>query len=131
MAQFASAFGQRRQHRVSMGNGFIAGQVQSANQMLRGLNGLFFHPKILARCQSSFRARPIHAKSEAFSCSFSPSFTAFSASYLLYSRPVCREALPVPCAEIQLLRNAYYWVRRIVMSARSTFIHLAAKAGIL
>jgi hypothetical protein len=91
-----------------MGNGFIARQVQSAGQVLRGLNGLFFHGKILARCLSSPRAPPIRAKSAAFCSSFSPSFTAFAASYLLYSRPVFREALPVPRAEIQPLRDAYY-----------------------
>src|SRR5260370_38317682 len=34
--------------------------------MLRGLNGFFFHAKILARCLSSFRAPPIHAKSTGF-----------------------------------------------------------------
>src|SRR5260370_15504280 len=49
-----------------MGNGFVAGQVQPAGQMLRGLNGFFFHAKILARCLSRFRAPPIHAKSTGF-----------------------------------------------------------------
>src|SRR5258706_16474385 len=46
-------------------------------------------------------------------------------------RRVGGEPLPVLCAEIPGPGEAYYWVRRIVMSARSTFFHLAAKAGIL
>src|SRR2546429_2916769 len=50
---------------------------------------------------------------------------------LLYPRPVFCEARPAPRAEIPWHCNAYYQVRRIVMSARSTFIHLAGKAGIL
>src|SRR6266851_10189223 len=48
----------------------------------------------------------------------------------VHSASFCR-ALPVPRAEMPRLRGAYYQVRRIVVSARSTFIHLAAKAGIL
>ncbi len=43
MPQFAGAPGQRGEHRVSMGNGLIARQVQSSGQVLRGLNGFFFH----------------------------------------------------------------------------------------
>src|SRR5258706_12012795 len=46
-------------------------------------------------------------------------------------RRVGGEPLPVLCAEIPGPGEAYYWVRRIVMSARSTFFLLAAKAGIL
>jgi len=38
---------------------------------------------------------------------------------------------PVPRGEISGVRNAYYQVRRIVMSARSTFLHFATQAGIL
>src|SRR5258708_27859961 len=48
----------------------------------------------------------------------------------VHSASFCR-ALPVPRAEMPRLRGAYYQVRRIVMSPRSTFLHLAAKAGIL
>jgi hypothetical protein len=35
--------------------GFVARQVQASGQVLRGLNDLFFHAKILARRQSSSR----------------------------------------------------------------------------
>ncbi len=62
MPQLAGALGQRREHSVSMGDGFVAGQVQSTRQILRRLDGLFFHAKILARWLTSFRAPPIHAK---------------------------------------------------------------------
>ncbi len=69
-----------------MGNGFIARQVQSAGELLRGSDGLLFHAKILARGLSSFRAPAIHAKSSAFSrTSLTPCTPGqFFAGYSLY-----------------------------------------------
>src|SRR5258708_26664543 len=49
MPQFAGAFGQCREHGVTVGNGFVARQVQSAGQVLGALNGFFFHDEILTR----------------------------------------------------------------------------------
>ena len=89
-----------------MGDGFIAGQVQSADQVLRGLNGLFFHGKILARCLLSFRVPLVPAKSAASFLS-SSAFSPLLLSLFLYYRPVFHEALPVPQAEVARLRDAY------------------------
>ena len=49
MPQFAGSFGQRREHRIAMGDGLVAGQVQSAGQVFCWLDGLFFHAEILTR----------------------------------------------------------------------------------
>jgi hypothetical protein len=87
MPQFAGAFGQRRKHRVAMGNGFIARQVQSAGQEFRWLNGLFFHSRILAREVCLSRKLPPQLKSGAFLLYF---LNLIYLLYFLYSRPVFR-----------------------------------------
>ncbi len=49
MPQFTGPLGQRREHGVSVGNGFIARQAQPAGQVLCWLDGLLFHDEILTR----------------------------------------------------------------------------------
>src|SRR5690349_21799107 len=64
---------------------------------------------------------------------------AFSVSIFKYQIPRCDTVRPdsfwqarhVQLTEIHEPRAAYYGLRRIVMSARSTLIYFAGKAGIL
>src|SRR5580692_5144089 len=47
MTQLARAFGQPCQHRVTVRYGLVSRQLQPTGQVLRRLNGLFFHAPIL------------------------------------------------------------------------------------
>ena len=48
MRDLACAFGQRRKHRVTMRNGFIAGNFEGTADRARRTNDLFCHVGILA-----------------------------------------------------------------------------------
>jgi hypothetical protein len=77
-----------------MGNGLIARQVQSAGQVLRGLNGFFFHDE-------DFSTLTIFVSRSANSRQNYRVFLYFLCRpWILYSRPVFREARPVPRAEM-------------------------------
>src|SRR6266550_2757720 len=94
MPQFAGALGQRCEHCVSMGNGLIAWQVQAAGQVLRGLNGLFFHDEILAR-----GVTPVRIPRSATKFPFSAFGPVLPASFY--------RTLPVPRKNWHLIRRTF------------------------
>jgi hypothetical protein len=49
VAQLAGPFGEGRQHRIAMRYGFISRHLNGAVQILRRLDGLLLHAKILSR----------------------------------------------------------------------------------
>ena len=100
MPQFAGALGQSGEHRVSMGNRLIARKVQSTGQVLRGLDGFFFHGEDFSML-ATFVLRS--ANSHQICSVFLYLLYFLYVIYLpciLYSWPVFQEARPVPRTEM-------------------------------
>src|ERR1700676_4379802 len=121
MAEFAGALGDGGNHRIAVGNGFVAGRLYAAGELLCGLDGGFFHSAILAwRLQdknfTTAGTGCTEFRAEGRTCPFVQFFAA-----------------QLRCRACNLFRSAYVLssAGETLMFARGTVVQIAAKAGML